>query len=547
MKKLLVISTLFFICPLLRAQNEVIIATTPASPIILDNVKKIGDDAEYKDTVLPAPAFNYNIQPKRYLTTVELDTIRAAKIGSEPLQKLYRTYARAGVGNYSTFMGEFSAGSLRSKSGAWGVRVRHFSAGSGPKNVQGDFAGFSRQDVNIFGKRFLKKHTLYGGFDYDRDVVYNYGSASAMSSFTKDYTRQYFNVFSANTSLQSHYTDSAAINHRVALRYYHLGDRYDAKEDNVLFGVSAGRYVPQGHLGAAFGVDYNRNSGASDTASNSIVSFVPMFSAHGKKFQAAIGFNLSFDARDENFTYFYPRASFSYDIVNNIIVPYIMLDGYLERNSYRSLSLVNPFILSASGFSLRNTQHKYEVSAGLRGSLSADLVYDIRAMRVELVNAPFFVNTTEQQDIFRNKFDVMYDNAEVYNVHAQLGWQRYEKIRITATGDWYQYSMTNELHPWHTPTLRMSLLAEYNLRDKILARANIYYLNGQYAKIQGVNGPSVVNLKGLVDLNLGFEYRYTKFLSLFLNLNNIAGQRYQRWYAYPTQKFNFLGGLTYTF
>jgi hypothetical protein len=34
---------------------------------------------------------------------------------------------------------------------------------------------------------------------------------------------------------------------------------------------------------------------------------------------------------------------------------------------------------------------------------------------------------------------------------------------------------------------------------------------------------------------------------VFLNFNNIAGQRYERWYAYPTQKFNLLGGLTYTF
>ncbi len=545
MKKLLVISTLFFMSTLLHAQNEAIEAVGKASPIILENVKKIGDDAQFKDTVLPTPAFNYNIQPKRYLTTVELDTIRAAKISSEPLQKLYRTYARAGVGNYSSFMGEFSAGSLRSKSGAWGVHLRHFSAGSGPKNVRGEFAGFSQQDVNIFGKRFLKKHTLYGGFDYDRDVVYNYGSLLA-DTLTKDFTKQYFNVFSANTFLQSHYTDSTAINHRAALRYYHLGDRYETKEDNVLFGVSGGRYVPQGHLGASFGVDYNRNSGT-DTAANSIVSFVPMFNAHGNKFKASIGFNLSFDAGDESFTYFYPQASFSYDIVNSIIVPYITLGGYLERNSYRSLSLVNPFVAPSTAFSLRNTQHKYEITAGLRGSLSADLVYDIRGMRVELVNAPFFVNTTWQEDVYMNKFDVVYDQAEVYNVHAQLGWQRYEKIRLTATGDWYQYKMTNEQHPWHTPTLRMGLLAEYNLRDKILARANIYYLNGQYAKIQGINGPSVVNLKGLVDVNFGFEYRYTKFLSLFLNLNNVAGQRYQRWYTYPTQQFNFLGGLTYTF
>jgi outer membrane receptor protein involved in Fe transport len=56
-----------------------------------------------------------------------------------------------------------------------------------------------------------------------------------------------------------------------------------------------------------------------------------------------------------------------------------------------------------------------------------------------------------------------------------------------------------------------------------------------------------VNLKGVTDVNLGFEYRYNKFLSLYLDLRNVANQRYQRWYGYPTQKFNFMAGLTYTF
>ena len=50
------------------------------TPITPDHVVKINDPAVTKDTVLPAPAFNYNIQPKRYITSVKLDTIRAAKI-----------------------------------------------------------------------------------------------------------------------------------------------------------------------------------------------------------------------------------------------------------------------------------------------------------------------------------------------------------------------------------------------------------------------------------------------------------------------------------
>jgi outer membrane cobalamin receptor len=91
------------------------------------------------------------------------------------------------------------------------------------------------------------------------------------------------------------------------------------------------------------------------------------------------------------------------------------------------------------------------------------------------------------------------------------------------------------------------LTSQYNLRDKILAGASVYYLSGQYAKLINGSQFSEVTLDGLVDVNLNFEYRYTKFLSLYANFNNIAAQRYQRWYGYPTQRFNFVAGLSYTF
>jgi outer membrane receptor protein involved in Fe transport len=52
-------------------------------------------------------------------------------------------------------------------------------------------------------------------------------------------------------------------------------------------------------------------------------------------------------------------------------------------------------------------------------------------------------------------------------------------------------------------------------------------------------------LNGLVDVNLEGEYRYSKMLSFFARVNNIANQRYYSWERYPTQRFNFMIGLTF--
>jgi outer membrane receptor protein involved in Fe transport len=315
-----------------------------------------------------------------------------------------------------------------------------------------------------------------------------------------------------------------------------------------LFTANGSRFIRTELLDATFGIDYNRVSGLGDTSNSVIVKFIPRFTAQGDKYTVSVAGAIFHESNGGGQTYVYPRFHAQYDIVNHIIIPYLSLSGSLERNNYRSLSNVNPFMASYNAVNLRNTQRLWELEIGLKGTLSSEVSYQISASRYELRNAPFFVNTTLLDEPMQNKFNVVYDGADVLHVGGQIGWQQREKIKVIASGDWYQYSMDTELKPWHTPTLRLSLLTAYSLQDKIMIHSEIYYLNGQYARTgTAATGYGVVNLKGLVDVNLGVEYRYNKYLSVFLDLRNIANQRYMRWNGYPTQKFNFTGGLTYTF
>ena len=47
-------------------------------------------------------------------------------------------------------------------------------------------------------------------------------------------------------------------------------------------------------------------------------------------------------------------------------------------------------------------------------------------------------------------------------------------------------------------------------------------------------------------IHLDMEYRITKFLSVFADLDNIAYQRYFFWTNYPSKRIQFLLGLTCT-
>jgi outer membrane receptor protein involved in Fe transport len=54
-------------------------------------------------------------------------------------------------------------------------------------------------------------------------------------------------------------------------------------------------------------------------------------------------------------------------------------------------------------------------------------------------------------------------------------------------------------------------------------------------------------MNAYTDVNIGFEYRYKKHISTFLQLNNLTNNNYQRWAAYTNYRFNMMAGFTFTF
>ena len=54
-------------------------------------------------------------------------------------------------------------------------------------------------------------------------------------------------------------------------------------------------------------------------------------------------------------------------------------------------------------------------------------------------------------------------------------------------------------------------------------------------------------LQGIVDFNLGVEYRLSKVFSTFIYLNNISSAQNYTWNHYASERFNVMLGLSYSF
>ncbi len=112
--------------------------------------------------------------------------------------------------------------------------------------------------------------------------------------------------------------------------------------------------------------------------------------------------------------------------------------------------------------------------------------------------------------------------------------------------------MNNEKFPWNRPSWDAVLKFKYNLRDKIIAGAGINTLGSRKLLVTketlhpASNGSYIVDLPAALSFNLSAEYRYTKILSFWVKLNNISFSKYYEWAYFPTQRFIFMAGFTYS-
>jgi hypothetical protein len=353
-------------------------------------------------------------------------------------------------------------------------------------------------------------------------------------------TKQRYQLIEPKLKLQSHYSDSVHINHTILLSYYNLKNQNQESENNIKLNGLTSLFINKEKLNVNILTDYYNHKQSNDTINDLIISVNPSFEAKGSNWNANVGLagtinNFNNKAR----FYFYPQINFNYDIYENIIIPYAGVNGGLIKNSFKQLTTENPFIDSTLRYA--NTNNKYNLFLGLKGNLSSNTSYDARVTYSQFDSLHFFVVNYNDINKMYNRFNVIYDNASLLNISGQINYQLNEKLKLIAKGDYNLYTPKNLDHAYHKPSFFLTFTGAYNLRNKIIVKADLFFVGSQWAKSQYIDKP----LNGYFDGNIEAEYRYTKTLSFFARFNNIANQRYYQWESLPSQRFNMMIGLSF--
>jgi len=539
----------------LNAQNQVLkdsfIVVKSYKPVIADG-NRIGFNPVIEDTQKVIQDLKYSFISKQVPVSFDVEPISAAKIKGEPLVKLYNGYARIGIGNAITPLAELYLHNSRSKTYSLGTHLKY----QNNNDINGyDNSSMSRLGATVFGKRFWKSNTLGGSVAYNREGFNYYGfkvdDANRAIADTTD-TKQVYHMLAANLELKSTKQDSFNLRHTVGLNYYRISDLDAvAAENNIVATANVGKFHNNEYYMVDAKVDFNNISNPTDTFNNVLVGLSPQVNSLGEKFRLNVGLGIYVDASSSAKFHFYPIVDFKYNALRDVIVPYAGFTGRMQRNNFRSITRTNEFV--TNDLLLLNTNYRYEAYAGIRGVISSKLSFNTSIKKSKMDDYGMFVKDT---GLLRNKFKIIYDDIEQLQLTGEVHYQQSKKLKVYLRGDYYGYDAGSEEEVWHMPNYKVMLSGVYDLNDKIIVRLDLHAIGSQYAQtyttIQTglplvVEAVTKEKLDGVFDANLGFEYRYTKRLSAFVNFNNIGSVSYERWQDYPTQRFSVLGGLTYSF
>ncbi len=541
-KLIFILPVLVFIPSLAFSQGQVekeVKVVKPYTPTLSD-AEKINLLPVFNDSSRVNPQFGYSITPKRYDTHFIPRPIQPARMVGLPLERLYKSQLSLGLGNYFTPFAEITVNQLRSRKTDLGLYLHHQSSAGKVKLDNGIKVpeNYSDNSGELYARRMFYRSALEAGVSGGYHSVLYYGYNPDLDTMLeKKNIRQKIYTAGARLALYSTNTDSLHLNYRVGFEDQLTHDAFSNTENAILINAKFEGFIGDWYSGLGLGTDYYAESAGIDSSDNLIIRVDPFISKAADEWRFLLGLNTTTDIRGKGAIHIYPRALFQFNIVKNVLIPYLGVDGYREVNSYRKILFENPYIVP--GLSVRNSDYGMNGFVGLKGQYSSKMAFDFRVSFAQLSDMYFFINDTTS--VLQNQFTVTYDNASLLTTSGEITWNQSEKLQFMLKGNYYHYNLDSLAHPWHKPQFEAVLSANYNLRDKILVNADVFYTGKRYAP---VNGQSL-ELKPYPDANLSVEYRYTKLLSFFLRLNNLTSSRYQIWNQYPAQRFQAMVGFTY--
>ena len=500
-----------------------------------------------KINVMPSlPPLDTNIKKQDYIVplhplplTYPTPKLRPIAMKAGKKEETYNGYVKAGMGTPKQFWGEagyYFRSEDKFDGKAW---FRHHSLNN-TENVE---------NQRFFNNDFLLNGNIYPnenigieaniGYSYDR--VHFYGYNIDTLSFSDERTRQDVKILDLGGRVYNSERNDADFSFYVAPKFYLLNDYYSNKENGFEFNLGGTKWFDKHSLHLNIRADQTTFE---DTAKQKLNNLYlqPSFTFHADILQIKVGGNFASN-RDE-FTIF-PDAELTLRLIGNGVQIFGGAAGDLRKNTYRSMITYCPFInvRGENGAQLLNTEYR-NYYAGAKGDLG---FLEYTGMFTYATANDLALYQTFFMPAGLTTFQVVYDNATITNVQGIARLKLFKDLlAFSATvSQNLTFELDNQRKPWGLPKTEMNFYGTLALMEnKLELRGGVYVAEGiWFQDIEGVARQG----DALYDLSVGGNFRFTDNIGAFLDVNNLAHNKRERWYNYPTVGLNFIVGLTARF
>jgi hypothetical protein len=379
-----------------------------------------------------------------------------------------------------------------------------------------------------------------GALGYKSDGYYLYGYQPDTLKFSKSQLQQNFQTFSGRLSMRNTMATEFGLtyNPNVSVSVFNDNHSPQASEANTILNLPL-----QKAIGKTFAFDLGFTANltnyrlSSPSINNNIFYLSPALLFKTPNVNVHAELTPSWDN-----SMFHLLPNFTADINPFDDKRFTFQLGwisYYEKGSYQRFASINPWLTQPD--SLLNTRIQ-ERFAGFKGSIGDHFTYAAKLGYNQYWNMPLFVNENAGGG---KEFLIRYEpSMQALQLHGEIAYTTGEQFSISAGLDLNQYKLQKEARAWGLLPLEFNSTLRWQILKDLWLKSDLWAWDG--AQYLGSNGQPYKSNPAF-DLNAGVEFRVTKQLNLWLQMNNIFNDKYERWNQYQSYGFNFLLGIVFSF
>lgn len=518
-------------------------------PILADAVK-IRRSPDMTNIRPYQPQLAYNILNKKLDINTGTRQLDIRELPPARPEALLHNYAKVGVGNYSTLLGEVYINTGEDAALQMGGFAKHLS-----QNGKLPGQHFSQQQLAVFGRNVLERVTVSGELGYSGYGTGFYAYIDTVPTLNPAPDKQRFNNIYFNGELISNYdhSDDSHFSYSLKADAYLFSNRFSARENSVALSGYLNKQVQAFNIGANVSADFTSVKDNAYSLGNHVIQLNPYIRFQGPNYKVTLGANFVTEPGDSTRTNLFPTGEVELGMIPEYVHVFGGVKGGVAKTSLRDLATENPFL--AENIAIANAVERLHIYAGIKGNAGATFNYKATAIWKKIEDMPFFVNTLSAP----SRFDVIYDRGEggtkVTGLEGEVNLRISETFILGGKVHIFDYNTPTESRAWYMPEVRMEANARINISEKFYVNGDLLFNGQTYARTYpftndmpyGMPTPITVAVPAFADLSAGAEYRFTNQFGVYIRLNNMLGNAYERYLYYPRLGTNFFGGVNYSF